>query len=153
LIKITIDDEPTLDLLKSLYANKLNAASRGARFAMNAKKRAFKEAVRLTAKVEGEPATGDPVLAIYIFTLQRIDHDAPIKAVQDAIESIGIACKNDRVIRFAWTFLIRPGTGTRYRPPAKRQVQVMLYDVAEEKAEALEQAAQLLDYCQECWLK
>lgn len=34
-IKITVTDEEALELVKTVYANKLNATSRGARYAMN----------------------------------------------------------------------------------------------------------------------
>ena len=150
MIRITIDDPATLDMLKGVYANKLNATSRGARYSMNSKKRAFKEAVRLTAKVEGEPATGDPVLAIYSLTLPRCDWDAPIKALQDAIEP-WIGCKNDRVIRYAWTFLTRPGKATKYKPVRPKQVVVYLYNANEEKDQALSRAFHLFDWGKRCW--
>lgn len=149
-IKITIDDPATLDMLKGVYANKLNATSRGARYSMNNKKRAFKEAVRLTAKVEGEPATGDPVLAIYQLTLPRCDWDAPIKALQDAIEP-WIGCRDDRVIRYAWTFLTRPGKATKYKPDRPRQVVVHLFNANEEKDQALARAFHLFDWGKLCW--
>ena len=150
MIGITIDEPATLDLLKNVYANKLNATSRGARYAMNSKKRAFKEAVRLTAKAEGTPATGDPVIAIYHFQLNRIDWDAPVKAVQDAIEP-WIACKNDRVIRYAWCFLTRPGKATTKKPDRPRKVEVFLYNAEEEKDAALAKAYHLLDWWACCW--
>lgn len=150
MIRITIDEPATLDLLRTVYANKLNATSKGARYSMNSKKRAFKEAVRLTAKVDGEPATGDPVLAIYSITLPRCDWDAPIKALQDSIEP-WIGCRDDRVIRYAWIFLTRPGKETKYKPDRPKQVVVDLYNAVEEKEKALARAYHLLDWGAECW--
>jgi len=150
MIKITIEDPGAIEMLKGLYANKLNATSRGARFAMNSKKRAFKEAVRLTAKIEGEPATGDPVLALYQITLPRCDVDAPIKALQDAIEP-WIACKNDRVIRYSMSFLVRPGKETKKKPERLPGVVVYLYNAVEEKEAILARVFHLLDWGAVCW--
>lgn len=150
MIRITIDEPATLDMLRAVYANKLNATSRGARYSMNSKKKAFKEAVRLTARVEGEPATGDPVLAIYLIVLPRCDWDAPIKALQDAIEPY-IGCRNDRVIRYAWVFLVRPGKKTRYKPERKKGIVVELYNAKEEKDAAMTRAEHLLEWGAECW--
>ena len=152
MIRITIDDPATLDLLKHVYANKLNAASRGARYAMNAKKKAFKEAVRLTAKVEGEPPQGEPIAAIYSCTLTRCDWDAPIKSLQDSIEN-WIACKNDRVIRYAFCFLARPGAGSKNKPPRKRQIIVDLFNAAEEHDALIARINALLHWGSKCWHK
>ena len=152
MIRITIDNDATLDLLKSVYANRLNATSRGARYSMNSKKRSFKEAVRLTAKVDGEPATGDPVLAIYALCLHRCDWDAPIKALQDAIEP-WIACRNDRVIRYAFTFLSRPGKATKKKPERPLSIVVDLYDATHEKDGIMARVWHLLDWGAMCWQK
>jgi hypothetical protein len=149
-IHITIDNEATLDMLKDVYANKLNARSLSARIGMNARKRNFLQAVRLTAKVEGSPAEGDPVLAIYHLCLPRCDWDAPIKALQDAIEP-WIGCQNDRVIRYAWAFLTRPGKETKKKPERIRQVEISLYNAAEEKDAALARAYHLLDWGAMSW--
>ena len=153
MIRITIDDQATLDLLKSVYANKLNAASRGARYAMNAKKRAFKEAVRMTCRKDGEPVGGEPVAAVYYCCLRRCDWDAPIKSLQDAIEGIGLACRDDRVIRYAMCFITRPGSGSSQKPARKREIVVDLYDPDKEKAQLLLRVSELLDWGAACWYK
>ena len=152
MIRITVDNTITLDLLKSVYANRLNATSRGARYSMNKRKRDFSEAVRMTAKVDGTPPEGNAILAVYALTLPRCDWDAPIKALQDAIEP-WIGCKNDRVIRYAWVFLVRPGRETKKKPERKRQVVVDLYNAATEKEKALARAYHLLDLGAACWEK
>jgi hypothetical protein len=152
MIRITISNASTLNLLTEVYANRLNATSRGARFSMNSKKRNFKEAVRLTAQVEGDPVEGDPVLAVYDLCLKRCDWDAPIKALQDAIEP-WIACRNDRVIRYAWAFLTRPGKETKKKPERKCRVIVDLYNADKEKDLALARAYHLLDWGAMCWQK
>ena len=152
MIRITISNASTLNLLTEVYANRLNATSRGARFSMNSKKRNFKEAVRLTAQVEGAPVEGAPVLAVYDLCLKRCDWDAPIKALQDAIEP-WIACRNDRVIRYAWAFLTRPGKETKKKPERKCRVIVYLYNADKEKDLALARAYHLLDWGAMCWQK
>jgi len=150
MIRITIDNKPTLDLMKQVYANKLNAASRGARYAMNGKKRAFKEAVKRTARVEGNPVKGSQVLALYYLCLPRCDWDAPIKSLQDAIQE-WIGCKDDRVIRYAWVFLTRPGKATKYKPDRPTKVVVDLYNAIEEQDKAMARAAYLLNWGEACW--
>ena len=152
MIRITIDDEETLDQLCTVYANRLNAASRGARYAMNSKKKKFKEMVWERAKVEGEPATGDPVMAIYILTLPRCDWDAPIKSLQDAIQEY-IGCKDDRVIRYACTFLVRPGKESRKRPARQRKIVVELFNAVEEKEDILARMFHLLDWGAACYAR
>jgi hypothetical protein len=151
-IRITIDDEATLDLLCKVYANRLNATSRGARYAMNSKKRAFKEAVFATAKVDGDPVKGEVVAAVYTLTLPRCDWDAPIKALQDAVQK-WIGCQDDRVIRYAMAFLARPGKETRKKPLRKRQIVIDLYDATSEKERIMSRIYHLLDWGEMCWNK
>ena len=125
-MRITIDDPETLDLLKAVYANKLNAASRGARYAMNAKKRAFKDSVRYTCRKEGEPVEGEPVAAVYYCCLTRCDWDAPIKALQ---------------------------AGSSQKPTRKREIVVDLYNPEKEKEQLLLRVSELLDWGAACWYK
>lgn len=150
-IKVTIDNDTTLDMLRGVYANKLNATSRGARYAMNSKKRAFKEAVRLTAKVEGEPVEGNNVTAIYVLTLPRCDWDAPIKSMQDACEELAIAARDDRLIKAALTVIVRPCSETKKRIGRPRQVVAEFYSTEKEKEKVLARVYHLLDWAADCW--
>jgi hypothetical protein len=152
MIRVTIKD-PVLALLPPIYANKLNATSRGARYAMNAKKKAFKEAVRLGATVEGEPVEGDNITAIYALTLPRCDWDAPIKSLQDACEALAIASRDDRFIKNALTVIVRPGKETTKRPQRDKEVVAEFYSTIEEKDEILARIYHLLDWSQRCWAK
>ena len=150
MITITIPEQ-VLPLLREVYANKLNATSRGARYAMNTKKRAFKEAVRVASTVEGAPVQGPNITAIYRFVLPRCDLDAPLKSVQDAIESIGIACRDDRVIRTASIFLFRPKKATKKRAGRSPGVTVYLFNTTTEKPMILSKTFHLLDESAEAW--
>ncbi len=152
MIRITIP-EPCIPLLREVYANKLNATSRGARYAMNAKKKAFKEAVRHGATVDGEPVEGDNITAIYALTLPRCDWDAPIKSVQDACEALAIASRDDRFIKNALTVIVRPGKPTHKKPLRTPQVVADFYSTTEEKEEILARIYHLLDWSQRCWAK
>ena len=75
MISVHVDDEHVLSLVRSVYANRLNAASRGARYSMNARKQKFMRAFIEAASVEGNPVSGDNVVAIYHFVLPRADRD------------------------------------------------------------------------------
>lgn len=150
MVSIHVDDEDVITLVKGVYANKLNAASRAARYGLNAKKQRFIKAFRAAANVEGDPAEGDTVIAIYHFCLPRCDWDAPIKAVQDAVEDF-IACKNDRVIRAALTFLTRPIGKTKKRPQRSPFIQVYLYDMGTELEDALDRAREIGEWSLTCW--
>ena len=152
MIRVTIKD-PVLALLPPIYANKLNATSRGARYAMNAKKKAFTEAVRLGATVDGEPVEGDNITAIYALTLPRCDWDAPIKSLQDACEALAIASRDDRFIKNALTVIVRPGKATPRKPLRTPQVVADFYSTTEEKDEILARIYHLLDWSQRCWAK
>ena len=53
MISVHVDDDNVLSLVRSVYANRLNAASRGARYSMNARKQKFMRAFVEAASVEG----------------------------------------------------------------------------------------------------
>ena len=150
MISIHVDDQDALALLKSVYANRLNATSRGARYSMNTRKRRFMEAFRASARVEGEPVEGPLCVALFHFCLPRCDWDAGIKSTQDAVE-IYLACRNDRVIKSAFTFLTRPVKGTKKRQGRKAFVHVELYSMETELDDALERARDMGEWSRSCW--
>tara|TARA_R100001510_G_scaffold21065_1_gene18417 strand:- start:174 stop:632 length:459 start_codon:yes stop_codon:yes gene_type:complete len=149
-IKITVTDEEALELVKTVYANKLNATSRGARYAMNSRKRKFMQAFRAAGQVEGEVVPSDCVLAVYNFCLPRCDLDAPIKAVQDAAEE-WLACRNDRVIKSSCSFITRPAKGTSVVRARKPSIEVSFFCMKTEAEKAMEVIECLLTHCSQCW--
>ena len=151
MIRVTIDDASTLDLLRKVYSNRLNAASQGARFAMNSQKRKFKKSVVDRAVVDGDPVEGEPIAAIYYCCLPRCDWDAPIKSLQDAMEDIALACRNDRVIRFAFCVITRPGKGKDRRPDRKREIVVDMFNASTEMEHLMDRIKEVLDWGVVCW--
>lgn len=151
MISVHVDDEHVLSLVRSVYANRLNAASRGARYSMNARKQKFMRAFVEAASVEGYPVAGDNVVAIYHFVLPRCDWDAPVKAVQDACECY-LEDGNDRVIKAALTFLTRPKKGTKKRPGRKESISVHLFNMDTELEQAMDKAREIGKWSNSCWL-
>lgn len=151
MISVHVDDEHVLSLVRSVYANRLNAASRGARYSMNARKQKFMRAFVEAASVEGSPVSGDNVVAIYHFVLPRCDWDAPVKAVQDACECY-LEDGNDRVIKAALTFLTRPKKGTKKRPGRKESISVYLFNMDTELEQAMDKAREIGKWSNSCWL-
>tara|TARA_R100001086_G_C11797329_1_gene247952 strand:- start:402 stop:860 length:459 start_codon:yes stop_codon:yes gene_type:complete len=151
MISIHVDDDDALARLKTVYANRLNAASRGARYSMNARKQKFMRTFTECAKVEGVVVPGDRVVAVYHFVLPRCDWDAPVKAVQDACECY-LECGNDRAIKAALTFLTRPKKGTKKRPGRKASVSVYLFNMDTELEQAMDKAKEIGQWSNSCWL-
>ena len=149
-VKVTITDPVALELVKSVYANKLNATSRAARYAMNNRKRNFMKAFRLAGKVEGEVVPSDCVFAVYNFCLPRCDLDAPIKAVQDAAEE-WLACKDDRVIKSSCSFITRPTKGNKSIPARLPSIEVSFFCMRTEADKAMEVVECLFMHCSQCW--
>ena len=115
MISVYCDDPTTLELLRKVYTNKLvSAGTVGQRRGVNAALKAFKEALLLTSVVAGEPVKGKAVV-LYEWCLPRIDHDAPTKAVQDALQGVLFEGGDDRVVRCSLTLLSRPSE-TREAP-------------------------------------
>jgi hypothetical protein len=133
LIRITIDDDGLLDQLRELYANKFHTSSQWQRSKLNRLKRTFKEQVRLLAKVEGEPVEGLATLVVEI-SLPRIDIDAPLKTVLDAIAPLIFTEEDDRVIRSCHLVMRRPCKGTRKKKEVRRAVVVHAWPLEEYSA-------------------
>jgi hypothetical protein len=149
MISVHVDDDEAITLVKTVYANKLNATSRGARYSMNTRKRKFTQAFGRCAKVKGNPVEGSLVIAVYHFCLPRCDWDAPIKAVQDAAEQF-LACRNDRVIRSALTFLTRPIKGSKKRQERKPFIEVSFFGYNEFDL-AMQKAEEIGRWSHSCW--
>lgn len=150
MIHVRVESLEALEALRTVYANKLNATSRGARFAMNNRKQQFKDIFTKAATVTGEPVEGQVVIAIYRLCLSRCDWDAPIKALQDACEEY-IACKNDRVIRTAMAFLVRPTKKRTGQVVRNGSIDVNLYDMDTELEDALDMAREAAECSIACW--
>ena len=151
MISIHVDNDEVLSLLKLVYANRLNAASRGARYSMNQRKRKFMQAFVDSATVHGDKVAGDNVIAVYHFILPRCDWDAPVKSVQDACECY-LEQGNDRVIRAALTFLTRPGRATKRSVERKPGVHVYLFNMDTELEQAMGKAKEVAQWSNSCWL-
>ena len=151
MIAIHVDDDDALARVRAVYANRLNAASRGARYSMNARKQKFMRAFVEAASVEGDPIPGDRVVAVYHFVLPRCDWDAPVKAVQDACECY-LECGNDRAIKAALTFLTRPKKGTKKTPGRKPSISVYLFNMDTELEQAMDKAKEIGKWSNSCWL-
>ena len=151
MIAIHVDDDDPLARVRTVYANRLNAASRGARYSMNARKQKFMRAFTETASVKGDPGAGDRAIAVYHFVLPRCDWDAPGKAVQDACECY-LECGNDRAIKAALTFLTRPKNGTKKRPGRKASISVYLFNMDTELEQAIDKAKEIGQWSNSCWL-
>lgn len=133
MIRVTIDDEALLDQLRELYANKFHTSSKWQRAKLNKLKRTFKEQVRLLAKVEGEPVCGLATLVIEV-SLQRIDIDAPLKTVLDAVAPIMFDEGDDRVVRSCHMIMRRPCKGTSKKKEVRRAVVVHAWPLEEYSA-------------------
>lgn len=133
MIRVTMDDDYLLDQLRELYANKFHTSSQWQRAKLNKLKRAFKEQVRLLAKVEGEPVSGLATLVIEI-SLPRIDIDAPLKTVLDSVAPLIFTEGDDRVIRSCHLVMRRPKKGTRKRKEVRRAVVVHAWPLEEYSA-------------------
>ncbi len=154
MISVHVDDEYTIGLLKKVYANKLNATSKRARFAMNSRKQAFKAAFRESAKVQGDPPVARFVMAVFHFCLPRCDWDAGIKSTQDAAE-VYLDSKDDRVIKSACTFLSRPkrerNSPTGYAHGCEPFVHVDFFCMETELRQALERAQEVALWSRSVW--
>lgn len=150
MISIHVDDEDVIARVRTVYANRLNAASRGARYSMNARKRKFMDAFVKRARVEGDRVAGNTAVAVYHFVLPRCDWDAPVKAVQDACECY-LECGNDRAIKAALTFLTRPQKATKRKQERKPSISVYLYSMDTELEEAMSKAKEIGEWSNSCW--
>ena len=155
MIHLSVQEPAVMDMLTQVYANRLNATSRFARYAMNRKKRDFKEAFRLAAKVvcteDDNRIDTDLIIAVYHFCIPRADWDAGVKSVQDACEHF-IGCKSDRIIKTACCFVTRPAKAKKGKPERLRGVDAYLYCMRTELQEAMEKIECLSKHSQSCWL-
>lgn len=105
---VTLDDLLTLDMLIGCSANRTGATtSRRQRMAVARMRREFLAAARLTARRSGVPVRG-PAVVCYRFRLARVDWDAVVKPLQDALEVFLFEGADDRVIRGVHVLLERP---------------------------------------------
>lgn len=152
MIRITLNDPTVFECLRKCYSNKeKNVASVGARRAVNAARKKFFEAAKLTALIEGEPCMGDNVGAIYYMSIPRVDWDACVKTLQDGLQGIALGCKDDRVIRYAFAMVVRPSEGKKGRPKRDREIVAEFYDISEERDMFVVRLEELLKFGSECW--
>lgn len=133
MIRVTIDDERLLELLRGLYANKFHTASRWGRARLNKLKRAFIEQTAVLAKVEGQPVDGFATIVIEV-SLNRIDIDAPLKTILDSVAPLLFTGKDDRVIRSCHLVMRRPCKGTNKKEGVRRAVVVHAWPLEEYSA-------------------
>jgi len=152
MIRITLDDPVVFECLRKCYSNKeKNVASVGARRAVNAARKKFFNVANLTARIDGDPCMGDNVAAIYYMSLPRVDWDACVKTLQDGLQGIALGCKDDRVIRYAFSMVVRPSEGKNGKPKRKREIVAEFYDAQDERDRLLVRMEELLKFGCECW--
>ena len=142
MIKITINCPKALEQLRLCYSNKLNTVSMGARRKANRAKRRFKALVRAEAKIQGRAVDGDAIILV-LLCLPRCDWDAPIKAICDAVQDIGLKGRDDRSIKYASAYLIRPSKRKKRKPFVITEI----YSARHERGQALERSEALLTQC------
>ena len=142
MIKITITCPKTIEQLRLCYANKLNTVSMGARRKANRAKKRFKALVRSEAKIQGRAVDGQAIILV-VLCLPRCDWDAPIKAICDAVQEIGLKGRDDRSIKYASVYLIRPSKRKKRKPFVITEI----YSARDERGQALERSEQLLTEC------
>jgi len=133
MIRVTIDDEGLLELLRGLYANKFHTASRWERARLNKLKRTFIQQTAVLAKVEGERFEGFATIVIEI-ALNRIDIDAPLKTILDSVAPLLFTGQDDRVIRSCHLVMRRPCKGTKKKEAVRRAVVVHAWPLEEYSA-------------------
>ena len=141
---MTIDRAPVIEELRGCYANKLNTVSIGARRKANRSKKRFMGLVMATSKIEGTPinAKHDAIMVLHL-QLPRIDWDAPVKAICDALQEVALGSRDDAQIKYAFTFLSRPSK----RKKRKAFIVAEFYDATTERSKALARCSQLLENC------
>ena len=144
MITIRIDKPGTLAELRACYANKLNTVSMGARRKANNAKKKFMALVQAQAMAQGKPidAKADAIMVLCL-CLPRIDWDAPVKAICDALQSVALGSRDDAQIKFAWVFLTRPSKRKKRKP----YIEATFYNSRTERGAALAQCEKLLNHC------
>lgn len=79
--------------------------------------------LRLGCAAEGRQIVGDAAL-LFELRLARCDIDAPLKAVQDALQGVLLYDFSDRVVKVSAQVLTRPKKGTKKRPAVPAMVRV-----------------------------
>ena len=141
---MTIDRMSVIQELRGCYANKLNTVSMGARRKANLSKKRFMGMVMGSSKVEGKPihAKAEAIMLLHL-QIARIDWDAPVKAICDALQEVALGSRDDAQIKYAFTFLSRPSKRKKRRP----FIVAEFYNARTERAKALARCSELMDHC------